>query len=257
MVNNKALSLLLAAAGSVMASPIAQPSKRALPTGQLIYGCTQPGVVALTFDDGPYAYTSQALDLLDAAGFKGTFFLNGQNWGSIYDYSDVVARAYSSGHQIGSHTWSHADLGTLDAAGVTSQMTQLEDALVSIIGVYGTYLRAPYLSTSGVALSTVGSRGYHVIDISIDTKDYELQSNIPQALANFQAGLNAGGTISLEHDVHQFTVQSLLPLLISELQSRGLRGVTVGECLGDPSSNWYAAARDGSGGGGGDDGGDA
>lgn len=36
--------------------------------------------------------------------------------------------------QIASHTWSHADLDSLDAAGVKSQMTQLEVALEKAIG---------------------------------------------------------------------------------------------------------------------------
>jgi peptidoglycan/xylan/chitin deacetylase (PgdA/CDA1 family) len=31
--------------------------------------------------------------------------------------------------QIASHTWSHADLDTLDADGIKSEMTQLEAAL--------------------------------------------------------------------------------------------------------------------------------
>lgn len=60
-------------------------------------------------------------------------------------------------------SWAHADLATLDAAGITSQMTQLEDALSSIIGKIPTYMRPPYFSTNALVLQTVGNLGYHVI----------------------------------------------------------------------------------------------
>lgn len=69
----------------------------------------------------------------------------------------------NDGHQVGSHTWAHADLTTLDAAGITSQMTQLENALATIINKIPTYMRPPYFSTNGLVLSTLGSLGYHVI----------------------------------------------------------------------------------------------
>lgn len=41
----------------------------------------------------------------EAAGIKGTWFLNGQNKGNIYDYNSTLFRMISLGHQIGSHTY--------------------------------------------------------------------------------------------------------------------------------------------------------
>ncbi|KAG8737793.1 Carbohydrate esterase 4 protein [Ceratobasidium sp. 414] len=41
--------------------------------------CTKPKTVALTFDDGPYAYIYDISKALVAAGAKGTFFFNGNN----------------------------------------------------------------------------------------------------------------------------------------------------------------------------------
>lgn len=38
------------------------------------------GVVALTFDDGPSAYTDDLLDLLDEYGAKATFFISKSNF---------------------------------------------------------------------------------------------------------------------------------------------------------------------------------
>lgn len=36
-----------------------------VPYGQAIFNCKKPGTVALTFDDGPWKYTEQLLDVLE------------------------------------------------------------------------------------------------------------------------------------------------------------------------------------------------
>jgi len=113
-------------------------------------------------------------------------------------------------------------LTTLSVDGMTAEMTQLEDALVDIIGEYATYMRPPYLSTNPTVLSTLADLGYHVISTDIDTLDYNLQAEIAAAAANFEAGLDAGGSISLAHDVHENTVQQLIPLMIEAVNARGL-----------------------------------
>ena len=90
-------------------APIAQAASgvtanTAVPIGTVIDRCTTPGTIALTFDDGPYQYTAELLNILSRNGARGTFFVNGQNWGNIYDYTGVVQRMHNEGHQIGSHT---------------------------------------------------------------------------------------------------------------------------------------------------------
>ncbi|KAJ2915371.1 hypothetical protein MD484_g5034, partial [Candolleomyces efflorescens] len=42
---------------------------------QVFRSCTVPNTVALTFDDGPYVYGNDLVNMLNAAGVKGTFFL--------------------------------------------------------------------------------------------------------------------------------------------------------------------------------------
>ena len=41
--------------------------------GEGIYVCTKPGQVAITYDDGPYTYTNDLLDMFAAYNFKATF----------------------------------------------------------------------------------------------------------------------------------------------------------------------------------------
>jgi hypothetical protein len=46
----------------------------------------------------------------------------------------------------------------------------------------------------------------------------------------------------LSHDSLQYTALALVPHMLTEIKNRGYRAVTVGECLGDPSENWYWTA---------------
>lgn len=237
---------ILSAAASVLliSQAIAVPftPKRQTPAyGQVISSCVQPGVVALTFDDGPFSYTEELLDMLKEADLKATFFVNGQNWDDINNHVSTIHRMIDEGHQIGSHTWDHGDLATMDSAAVVQEMTLLEDALVGILGYYPQYMRPPYFSYNDETLATLASLEYHVIDADIDTLDW--QYNTPdtsgESFSIYENGLAAGGTISLMHDVHETTVSTLVPAVVNLLQQKGLKSVPVGECLGDDPSNWY------------------
>jgi peptidoglycan/xylan/chitin deacetylase (PgdA/CDA1 family) len=200
---------------------------------------------------------------------KSTFFINGNNYvdASQAPYPDIFRRMVAEGHQIASHTYQHQDLNALDTAGRQSQMTLNEQMFANILGYFPTYMRPPYGNCNGACLADMAALGYHVITWSIDTLDY--QNDSPSAIITseniFDSSVsgNAGGNayISLEHDVHQYTVQVLAAHIIQTAQSRGYRTVTVGECLGDPSGNWYRDATTGNavggstGGGGGGTGG--
>ena len=41
--------------------------------GEGIYVCTKPGQIAITYDDGPYIYTNELLDMFKSYNFKATF----------------------------------------------------------------------------------------------------------------------------------------------------------------------------------------
>lgn len=114
---------------------------------QDIYPCAgNPGQIALTYDDGPYLYTNDLLDILAAYGFKATFFVTGVNNGkgpidSTPAWTSVIQRMIADGHQVASHTWSHADLSKLTDADRTTEMVKNEMAIRNIIGKFPTYMR--------------------------------------------------------------------------------------------------------------------
>lgn len=152
----------------------------------------------------------------------------------------------AEGHQVASHTWDHADLATLSDSQVTTEMTQLETALMSVIGKAPTYMRPPYFSCGSACLNVMNTLGYHVIHTNLDTQDwqYDSASGIQNSKDIFASALNAASSsssswIPLTHDVHQYTVESLVQYMITTFKAKGYTSALVGECLGDPSANWY------------------
>jgi peptidoglycan/xylan/chitin deacetylase (PgdA/CDA1 family) len=224
-----------------------------------IYDCTTKGDIALTFDDGPYYYTSTLLDKLDAAGFKSTFFINGDNYGRGYindastQWPALIQRMYNSGHQVASHTWDHADLDSLTVAQQKDEMYWNEIAFNDILGVFPTYMRPPYGDCGSTCASTMSDLGYHVIDWNLDTLGYNLNLAASEAIWDAAVGpANVATTsfINLEHDPVQMTVDTLVDYFIASVKAKGFKAVTVGTCLGDPAANWYRPNSGSSGGGG-------
>ncbi|GKU05563.1 polysaccharide deacetylase family protein [Fusarium langsethiae] len=222
-----------------------QAAAAAVPVGTPITSCTVDKNIALTFDDGPFDYTNELLDQLKKYGYKATFFLNGNNWGNINDYKSVVQRMINEGHQVGSHTYSHPDLATISSSEIRTQMTRLEADFLNIIGKYPTYMRAPYFSYGSNSLPVMKTLGYHVIGADVDTLDWEYNTpdETDKALKLFKQGTTALRTISLFHDVHSNTVRNLIPKVLDAVKRSTRIPVTVGQCLGDPASNWYKTTK--------------
>jgi peptidoglycan/xylan/chitin deacetylase (PgdA/CDA1 family) len=130
-------------------------------------------MVALTFDDGPYLYTSQLLDTLKAAGVNATFCVVGNNGGkgqiegTSTGYPAIIQRMIGEGHQVASHTWSHQDLTTLTHQQRVDQVIKNEIALVDILGFFPTYLRPPYEDMNSDVLSDLNALGYHVVSVRV------------------------------------------------------------------------------------------
>lgn len=134
----------------------------------------------------------------------------------------------AGGHQIGSHTYSHADLATLDAAGIADQLNRLAAAHTSLIGKAPTYLRPPYLSLNDLAIATASKLGYKIISIDIDTFDYQEgpEGRIQNSIDWYEGNQTAGGSISLNHDPYEATAKTFVPAIIKYLDSKGLKCMT-------------------------------
>ncbi|PFH63111.1 hypothetical protein XA68_17755 [Ophiocordyceps unilateralis] len=247
------LSLLSLAAVAVQAQAlpndsttagISRPKAGPIPYGTSITTCNQPGTLALTFDDGPGAYTPQLLDILDELQVKATFFIIGTGHEDAASAA-VLRRMYNAGHQLASHTYSHQ---SLNGPSRWTDVTANEAYFRNIFGFFPTYIRPPYLECNQECLNFLGERGYHVISADVDTKDFEHDDpvGIEASRRLFSEGVSSNpagnGHIVLAHDIHANTVTNLARFMVEESHRLGYRLVTVGECLGDSRDNWYRQA---------------
>lgn len=94
------------------------------------------GAVSFTFDDGYRGAFEHGGAELAAAGLKGTFYIFTDTT-TIYDgelaSTSLVGEYKEMGHEIGSHTANHSNLGFLTEAGDTDSMEQVLSSSVELL----------------------------------------------------------------------------------------------------------------------------
>jgi len=231
-------AILLTLFSSVLAHPVSDPDPPTLVSqvlkraGVTFSSCTVPNKVALTFDDGPYAYMMEIGDTLTNAGAKGTFFINGDNWGCVYDYQQHIKYVYAQGHQLGSHTWRHADLTTLTWDEINNEMYLVELALQRIIGVQPAWMRPPYGSLNQMVVDAANTRGQNIALWDLDAGDAD---NLPpsESKSRYQDIVNQhpSNILALNHETYSTTAHDVLPFAINLLKNAGYDLVTLAECV--------------------------
>jgi peptidoglycan/xylan/chitin deacetylase (PgdA/CDA1 family) len=211
----------------------AVPARRA--PAQVVTKCTVPNTAALTFDDGPYVYLYDVSKALIAAGAKGTFFFNGNNFGCIYseDNAKRVKYAFDKGHQVASHTWSHANLTNLTWDQNHDEFWRVEEALLKMTGAYPAYTRPPYGAYNDLVREVATNRGQTLVNWDFDSGDsIGKTAEESNKLYDDIAAAHPSTILALNHEVHQQTAQVVVPHAIKTLQKAGYKLVTLAECLG-------------------------
>lgn len=179
-------------------------------------------LIAITFDDGPGAYTAQLLDELAARDVKATFFVSGYR---AANYPETLKRMVSEGHQLASHTQNHENLNTLSAAKIADEISRTQDYITAAGGDNPAYIRPPY----GNANKTVRAQAPSpLINWSVDPEDWKYH-NADTVCKNILAG-SYDGAIILVHDIYQTSVNGALAA-IDKLLERGYEFVTVRDLL--------------------------
>lgn len=179
--------------------------------------------VALTFDieiDDVMLYAF--LDILEARGLHGTFFLTGR-WAKAYP--DAARRIVAGGHEIGNHSLTHPAFTQIGLDGVAPELNKTEAIVREVTGVSTRpYFRFPYGASSQATIDLVAADGFVPYHWSAD------DASIAGWLAGAAADpARAYGDILLMHQ-RPATVAAL-PGWLDRLAALGLRPVPLGQVL--------------------------
>src|SRR3954447_6297827 len=97
--------------------------------------------VVLTFDDGPTRWTAPILDVLARHHVPATFFVVGSR---VAERPDLLRRMVAEGHEVGVHTFTHANLASVPAWRERLELDQTELAIAGATGRTTDLVRLPY-----------------------------------------------------------------------------------------------------------------
>lgn len=194
------------------------------------YVPTDERVVALTFDDGPAPrWTPMVLDLLDDVAAPATFFMVGRN---LRAYRSLVAGRLDR-HDVGNHTWTHADLAELDPDGVRAQITRTHGEIVDAIGREPSLLRPPWGHIAGSTLLAANALRYRLVLWSQEMQPALFAHDGAGQADDIARNARPGGII-LAHDVgaaNRLAGLRHVADIVTGLRARGFRLVTVSEMV--------------------------
>lgn len=178
-------------------------------------------MVALTFDDGPYAPVgNQIMDCLAQYGGKATFYVVGNRCAG---YGAEMQRMAAEGHEIGNHTYEHKYLQKLNAEQIRYQVNKGSEAIQAASGVAPATFRLPGGNKNATVLANVNAP---MIMWSMDTLDWKTRDT--QSTVNKVLGSVKDGDIVLMHELYTQTGNAALQI-IPALVERGYQLVTVSE----------------------------
>lgn len=188
---------------------------------------TREKVVALTFDDGPWpGQTDKILRVLRQYKVKATFFMLGY----LAKRNRSLARQVAAeGHLVGNHTMGHRKLTALSAGEVDQQIADAESAIISSTGQSPEWFRPPGGFISSAVWSRARKASLKVALWNVDPQDWR-RPRSTQITHDVVTRVRPGSIVLL-HDGGGDRAQTIkaLPGIISELQARGYRFVTLDE----------------------------
>lgn len=187
-------------------------------------------LIALTFDDGPWATTtSQVLDVLKKNNVKATFFVVGRQ---VQQHPQLLKQVVAGGHALGNHSWSH-QYHFYNESAAARELDDTASLVYKISGIKTFLFRPPGGMLNNGLAAYAQNKKHAVIMWSADSRDWRYRRNSTQALIDSVLEEAKPGGIVLLHDGggdRSNTVQAL-PQLIAQLKKRGYKFVTVPELL--------------------------
>lgn len=203
--------------------PIIPVSEFVFPTSELeeviSYGIPE-GSVALTFDDGPSAYTKEITDILKSYQVGATFFFIGEN---VLKYPEHVQYVHSNGYAIGSHSMYHNNLVKFPYEKQEFELLHTNQLIEDVIQEKVVLFRPPYGSNNEDTLKVMNNNQAKMVLWNTDTLDWK--SRNADKIVNVVLTSKASGSIILLHESR--AVIDALPQIIDYLQSQNLQLVNL------------------------------
>lgn len=185
-------------------------------------------IVYLTFDDGPdWGNDPRLLKVLRRAQVPATFFVVGSIAAGNHK---AVQRLALAGHAIGNHSWSHADLTTLSAAGVGAEVARTQHALG---GLGGKCVRPPYGAVNSTVVAEIAKHGMRTVMWDVDPMDWAHRDSA--YIAGHVLSRVGHRSVVLLHDGGgpRAATISAVKQIIPGLRARGFEFRTVPACRVD------------------------
>lgn len=180
--------------------------------------------IALTFDDGPNATTTnEVIDKLEKYGIVASFFLIGNN---VNDESaKAVKRAYDLGCEIDNHSRTHSNMTELSAEEIKAEFDYTDEKVYEITGEHTKFFRPPYIAVHQIMFDNIDVP--FIAGIGANDWEDRVTAEMRARMILKQA---KDGDIILLHDAegNSMTVEAL-DTIIPELQKQGYKFVTVTE----------------------------
>jgi peptidoglycan/xylan/chitin deacetylase (PgdA/CDA1 family) len=198
----------------------------------------KPGVphgrlIALTFDDGPYAVTTPLLlDILSDRHVPATFFLIGRD---AELQPELTQRIVAGGFEVANHTYTHPRLDRASVKRIDEELINGRNALRAFTNAKSvlTEWRPPHGRFSELTVTAAQKLGYTTVLWNDDPGDYRLGITTPMLLTHIEEHASSP-EILLLHSGVLATIQ-MLPQAIDEFRARGYTFVTVSELFAHSS----------------------
>jgi peptidoglycan/xylan/chitin deacetylase (PgdA/CDA1 family) len=187
--------------------------------------------VALTFDDGPHPQgTPAVLEALREADATATFFLAGEQ---VVRRPALAAEIVVAGHRVELHCHRHRNLLRLSVRELLDDAERARAAIEEATGQAIADYRPPYGIFSGAGLRAVRRRGWRPVLWSKWGWDWSRRATARSIARRSSSGVRAGDILLL-HDADYYSAPgswvrtaAALPLILEELESRGLKSISL------------------------------
>lgn len=170
----------------------------------------------------------ELIKILDENAVKATFFVSG-SW--CKKYPESVKALYDAGHEIGSHSNTHADLAKLSKDKIVKEIEMCNDKIEKITGEKPVLFRMPSGSYNNLVIDTIYEYGMIPIQWDCDSIDY--QNPALDTMLERTVGKMREGSIMLFHSGAQNT-PGALPYIIKGIRDKGFEITVISDIIHSP-----------------------